>query len=92
MTSEGWPVRYYFHAGDGAIVRDTDGELLANDRAAANTAVDVLAEMLPTQRDLLWETHRFSVAVKDETGRLVAVLTTTALLDPDRAGDMPPSM
>lgn len=85
-------MRYYFHLGDGAIARDADGEDHADDQAAADAAVQVLAELLPGQRPHLWKTRRFSVAVKDETGRLVVLLTTTTALDMERSGDAPPAM
>ena len=85
-------MRYFFHAGDGQPVTDIDGEEHADDRAAANAAVEILSEMLPERRDALWETLRFSVAVKDEAGRLVALLTTTALLDPERDATASPTM
>ena len=85
-------MHYYFHVADGHVGRDLDGEHHPTDQSAIDAALDVLAEMLPGQRDQLWATRRFSVAVKDETGRLIAVLTTTATLDLDRAADAPPAM
>lgn len=85
-------MRYFFHVGDGHIARDLDGEHHPDDQSAADAALDVLAEMLPGQREQIWATRRFSVAVKDETGRLVTVLTTTATLDLERGGDLPPAM
>ena len=86
------PKRYFFHAGDGSIERDAEGEVLPDDDAAADIAVTLLAEMLPTRRALLWETGRCSVAVKDEAGRMVALLTTTAIRDPDPRPDAPPRL
>lgn len=85
-------MRYYFHVADGHVGRDVDGEDHPTDQSAVDAALDVLAEMLPGQRQQLWSTRRFSVAVKDATGRLIAVLTTTATVDLDRAGDAPPTM
>ena len=84
--------RYFFHAGDGRIERDAEGELLPSDDVAADIAITVLCEMLPTRRALLWETGRCSVAVKDDAGRIVALLTTTALRDQDPRGDAPPRL
>ena len=86
------PKRYFFHAGDGMIERDAEGEFLPSDDAAADIALTVLCEMLPIRRALLWETGRCSVAVKDEAGRIVALLTTTALRDHDPRGDAPPRL
>jgi hypothetical protein len=82
--------RYFFHAADGSAFRDEDGEILPDLEAAKDVALDVLTEMLPGKRDEFWDAKKFSVAVKDDTGRLVAVLTTTAVVDPTARGDAPP--
>ena len=92
LGSQASPRRYFFHAGDGRIERDAEGEVLPSDDAAADIAITVLCEMLPTRRALLWETGRCSVAVKDDAGRIVALLTTTALRDQDPRGDAPPRL
>jgi len=82
--------RYYFHAADGAQLRDTEGEELSTLEDAKTIAVDVMAELLSMKRDAFWKRKMLSVAVKDETGRLVAVLTTTATFDPVARPEAPP--
>lgn len=73
---------FHFHAADGAKFRDLDGEDLPDLEAAKAVAVEILAEMLPGKSDVLWKHKTFGIYVKDEQGRLVAVLTTVATLDP----------
>ena len=82
--------RYYFHTADGITVRDEDGEELPDLEAAKDVAIEVLSELLPAKARGLWETKTFSVSVKDEAGRLVASLTTVAILDPAPFPDAPP--
>ena len=82
--------RYHFHAADGTQFRDEDGEELPDLDAAKEVALAVLTEMLPGQSVDFWENRLFTVSVKDETGRLVAVLTTTAAVDPVAQPDVPP--
>ena len=82
--------RYHFHAADGATLRDAEGEDLPTLEDAKTVAVDVLAELLPMKREAFWKTKMLSVSVKDETGRLVAVLTTTATVDPIARPEAPP--
>lgn len=82
--------RYHFHAADGAPLRDAEGEDLPSLEHAKTVAVDVMAELLPMKRDAFWKTKMLSVSVKDESGRLVAVLTTTATVDPIGRPETPP--
>ena len=82
--------RYHFHAADGTPFRDRHGEELPDLDAARTVALDIMTEMLPSRAVEFWEQKSFSVAVKDETGRLVAVLTTIATLDPVPQADVPP--
>jgi hypothetical protein len=82
--------RYYFHAADGSAFRDADGEELPSLEAAKTIALEVLTEVLPLKSAEFWDAKKFSVAVKDDAGRLVAVLTTTATVDPTSRGDAPP--
>lgn len=84
--------RYYFHAADGVQFRDAEGEELPDLDAAKDVALQVLTEMLPLKRDDFWNTKKFSVSVKDQTGRLVAVLTTIATVDPAPEADAPPEL
>jgi hypothetical protein len=82
--------RYHFHTADGSKFRDEDGEELPDLSAAKAVAIEVLTQMLPGKANELWESKIFSVNVKDETGRLVAVLNTVATVDPVALPDVPP--
>ncbi len=73
--------RYHFHTSDGVVFRDEDGEDLATLDHACAAAVQILTEMLPGHREAFLRSGRFSVNVKDATGRLVVVLTTTLTTD-----------
>lgn len=82
--------RYHFHAADGATLRDSDGEELPDIDAAKAVALDVMAALLPMKRHEFWRRKMLSVSVKDETGRLVAVITATATVDPVAQADVAP--
>ena len=82
--------RYHFHAADGVAIQDAQGEELPDLQAAKDVALDVLAELLPMKRRDFWAHKVFSVSVRDEGGRLIAVLTTTATIDPTGRPDVPP--
>jgi len=84
--------RYYFHTANGFKLRDEEGEHLPGLDAAKVVALDVLAEVLPSKAQQLWAHKTFSVYVKDESGRLVAALTTIATLDPVPLPDVPPEI
>jgi hypothetical protein len=84
--------RYHFHAKDGSQFRDEEGEELPSLEAAKKAALQVHNAMLPTKADDFLRDKMFSVSVKDETGRLVAVLTTTAVFDPVPKPDAPPEL
>jgi hypothetical protein len=82
--------RYHFHSSDGTVVRDEQGEELPDITAAQDVALSVLSEVLPTKRNTFWDSRRFSINVKDETGRLVLVLSATATVDLMGRPDEPP--
>ena len=82
--------RYHFHAADGTQFRDEKGDELPSLEAAKAVALDVLVEMLPGKAREFWRDKAFTVCVKDQTGRLVAVLTTIATVDPVPKPDVPP--
>ncbi|HEY0103861.1 MAG TPA: hypothetical protein VGB60_10375 [Brevundimonas sp.] len=82
--------RYHFHAADGSHYRDEEGEDLPGIAEARSVALDVLTEILPSRADEFWREGVFTVSVKDGTGRLVAVLTTTATFDPGTSPQEPP--
>ncbi|HST92506.1 MAG TPA: hypothetical protein VLJ13_09960 [Brevundimonas sp.] len=82
--------RYHFHAADGSQFRDEEGEELPGVAEARAVALDVLTEILPSRADDFWREGVFTVSVKEGTGRLVVVLTTTATVDPGRSAQEPP--
>lgn len=53
------------------MVRDQEGEPLADDAAARDVAVRIAAELLPVHASQLARTGRFAVAVRDETGAVL---------------------
>lgn len=73
--------RYYFHAANGAQIRDEDGEDLNDLDAAKAVATSVMSELLLMRRQNLWDDGPLIVTVADETGNRVACLTTTATAD-----------
>lgn len=84
--------RYHFHnAIDGSAVGDPDGEELPDLRAAEDMALVLLSEILPIKREEFEREKRFSVNVKDSTGRLVIALTTTMTVDGSPDPEAPPS-
>lgn len=83
--------RYFFHnAVGGSALGDDEGDELPDIKAAQNAAIDLLTEVLPCRRDAFNDEKRFSVNVKDETGRLVISITTTMTVDPVAAPEEPP--
>ena len=83
--------RYYFHnAVDGSALGDEDGDELPDISAAENAAIDILSQVLPCRRDEFHDEKRFSVNVKDDTGRIVVSITTTMILDPLPVPEQPP--
>ena len=83
--------RYYFHnAVDGSSFGDEEGDELPDIRAAEDAAIYILSEMLPCRRDAFHKEKRFSVNVKDDTGRIVVSITTTMILDPLPVPEQPP--
>ena len=82
--------RYHFHAADGSQYRDEEGEELPGVEKARSVALDVLTEILPSRADDFWREGVFTVSVKDEAGRLVAVLTATATVDGVASPEHPP--
>lgn len=74
--------RYYFHAANGSQIRDEDGEDLSGLDAAKEVAAAVMSELLGIRPASVWDDGALSVTVRDESGRLVARLTTVATGDP----------
>lgn len=73
--------RFFFHTQDGVCVRDEDGEILKDARAARSEALAVLGEILRYQGEEFFETGKFSVIVTDEARAGVVTLTASVQLD-----------
>lgn len=82
--------RYHFHAADTRRYPDREGEILPDLRAAQATGLAVFTEMPRVKSDEFWDSRTFSVTVKDDTGRIVAVITASAILDPVARAAAPP--
>jgi hypothetical protein len=70
--------RYFFNTANGHRIRDDEGDLLADDAAARSMAVDILSEILPSQREQLAGGGRYSVVVADETAQVLYEITATS--------------
>lgn len=73
--------RFFFHTQDGICVRDEDGEVLKDARAARSEALAVFGEILRYQGKEFFETGKFSVIVTDEAKAGVFTLTASIQLD-----------
>lgn len=76
--------RFFFHTKDGHCVRDAEGEVLTDARAARSEALAVFGEILRYQGDRFFETGEFSVIVTDQDSENVVTLTATVQLDTTR--------
>lgn len=65
------PRRYFFDIHADRVVRDLDGESLADHAAARDAAVRIAAELLPVHAPRLARIGRLAVAVRDETGAVL---------------------
>ena len=63
--------RYFIHILDGKLVRDEDGEDLADLAAARTVALRTLGETLRSREDRFWEDGSLRIFVENETGELV---------------------
>lgn len=66
---------YFFSVHDGNRLKDSVGIDLPNVRAAQQEAVSQLLEMLQTNPDRFWDAASWTVAVTNETGAALFVLT-----------------
>lgn len=70
--------RYFFSTANGHHIKDEEGDLLPDDAAARGMAIDILSEILPSQRDLLSDGGRYSVIVATEDRAVLYEITATA--------------
>jgi hypothetical protein len=70
--------RYFFSTANGHRIHDDEGDLLPDDDAARGMAVDILSEILPSQRDQLTDGGRYSVVVATEDRAVLYEITATA--------------
>ena len=57
--------RYFFRLSNGEVVRDEDGEELADNNAACAAALEVFAETIPSKREALVQGGDYEVMVTD---------------------------
>lgn len=67
--------RFFFRLSNGGTLRDSEGEELADDNAARDTAIEVLAETLASKRQHLNEGEAYEVLVTDASDRRVYSIT-----------------
>lgn len=70
--------RYFFSTANGHRIKDDEGDILANDTAARHMAIEILSEVLPSQREHLGEGGRYSVIVADDQANPLYEITATA--------------
>ena len=70
--------RYFFSTANGHYINDEEGDLLADDSAARAMAVDILSEILPSQREQLCDGGRYSIFVASEDHAEIYEITATA--------------
>lgn len=58
--------RYFFSTANGHHINDEEGDILPDDASACGMAVDILSEILPSQRDQLSDGGRYSIVVTNE--------------------------
>lgn len=79
------PRRYFFDIHADRVVRDLDGEPLADDAAARDVAVRIAAELLPVHAPQLARIGRLVIAVRDETGAVLHELECRLISHPAAA-------
>jgi len=67
--------RYFFRLRDGEVVRDDEGEELADHDAACAVAVEVFAETIPSKSDLLIGGGDYEVMVTNADSEQVYSIT-----------------
>lgn len=70
--------RYFFSTANGHRIRDEEGDVLPDDDAARDMAVDILSEVLPSQREHLGSGGQYAVRVADEHGHALYEIKATA--------------
>lgn len=74
----GFMPRYFFSTANGHRIKDDEGDVLPDDAAARHMAINILSEVLPSQREQLGDGGRYSVIVADEQANPVYEITATA--------------
>ncbi len=67
--------RYFFRLRDGEVVRDEEGEELADTDAACAAAVEVFAETIPSKSGVLMDGGDYEVMVTDANAAQVYSIT-----------------
>jgi len=67
--------RYFFRLRDGEVVRDEEGEELADNDAACAAAVEVFAETIPSKSEVLMDGGDYEVMVTDADAAQVYSIT-----------------
>lgn len=67
--------RYFFRLRDGEVVRDEEGEELADNDAACAAAVEVFAETIPSKSGVLMDGGDYEVMVTDAGAAQVYSIT-----------------
>jgi len=70
--------RYFFHSFNASEIVDDEGVEVADDETAKREAILLLAGHLHDDKGEFWGTRPWSLRVRDETGRVVAVYTVGA--------------
>jgi hypothetical protein len=80
VVNGGWAAmpRYFFSTVNGHHIKDEEGDVLPDDDAARSMAVDILSEILPSQRERLSEGGCYTVVVATEDCAALYEITATA--------------
>ena len=70
--------RYFFSTANGHFIKDDEGDMLPDDDAARAMAVDILSEILPSQREQLCEGGHYTILVATEDRADLYEITATA--------------
>lgn len=70
--------RYFFSTANGHYITDDEGDLLPDDDAARAMAVDILSEILPSQRQQLSDGGQYTVVVAAEDHSDIYEITARA--------------
>ena len=74
--------RYFFHTEDGALFRDEEGTMLADNEAARIEAARVLGQLLNERPGEIWRDDQMRIIVTDDRGATLFLLDLSALRSP----------